>query len=166
MFPVFGIFQTKCIFAMNFYPLNSYLASTDPSFEDPTREDANHWCLMMTVIAIANFFSAFIHKFSFGVIGENVALNIRKKLYSSILEKDVGWFDDKNNSPGVLTSTLASDAQIINGVSAEGLATQLEAGSALITGIIIGFVYSWRMSLVCLGAAPFLVFGQMVNVKF
>jgi len=165
MFPVFAIFVVKLIFVLNNAPLNEVLAKMGYPHED-TRKDANHWCLIMAVVAIVNFFSTFLHKFSFGVIGENVALNIRKGLYSSILKKDVAWFDDKNNSPGVLTSTLASDAQIINGASAEGLATQLEGGSALFVSVAISFFYSWRMSLVCLGLTPFLVLGSVYMSKF
>jgi hypothetical protein len=37
-------------------------------------------------------------------------MEMRKTLYGSILKKHMGWFDNKNNSPGVLTSTLTTEA--------------------------------------------------------
>jgi hypothetical protein len=43
------------------------------------------------------------------MIGENVTLKIRADLYRNIINKDLGWFDDKDNAPGVLSSTMASD---------------------------------------------------------
>ena len=46
-------------------------------------------------------------------------------LYKSILQKNIGWFDEKDNTPGVLSSTMATEAQTINGVIAGGLATSL-----------------------------------------
>lgn len=35
----------------------------------------------------------------------------------------MGWFDEKDNAPGQLSTVLSSDASIINGVSAEGMAS-------------------------------------------
>lgn len=77
---------------------------------DKVRSESNDWCLIMLGISILALLSGFCQKFSFGVIGENVAFNIRKTLYRKILEKHQGWFDDRNNAPGVLTTTLSSDA--------------------------------------------------------
>lgn len=108
----------------------------------------------MLIIAIAALLTGFCQKFSFGVIGENVAFNIRKTLYRKIIEKHQGWFDERDHAPGVLTTTLSSDAQIINGVSTEGLGSILEAACAVLTGLVIGFIFSWRMSVVCLIIAP------------
>lgn len=78
----------------------------------------------------------------------------------------MGWFDDKNNSPGVLSATMASDAQTINGVSAEGLASTLEGMFAVLTGVVVGFIYNWKMSAVCLACVPFMILGSIMNIKF
>lgn len=32
------------------------------------------------------------------------------RLYRHIMVKDLGWFDERDNAPSVLTSTLSSDA--------------------------------------------------------
>jgi hypothetical protein len=44
---------------------------------------------------------------SFGNLGENVTLKIRKELYFKILEKNIGWFDFRENGSSVLTSAMA-----------------------------------------------------------
>jgi len=93
-------------------------------------------------------------------------MKIRRQLYSKILSKHMGWFDEKENTPGVLSTTMASDAQTINGVSAEGLATTLEGAFAILTGIVIGFAYNWKMSTVCILCVPFIVLATIMNVKF
>lgn len=54
---------------------------------DEMRKQSNQWCLLMFIFAACAFLTGFIQKFSFGIIGENVAFNIRKKLYRKILEK-------------------------------------------------------------------------------
>ena len=71
----------------------------------------------------------------------------------------------KENAPGILTNTLASDAQVINGASAEGLASMLEGLCSLLLGIGLAFLYSWRMSLVCVGVSPFMLLGAILNFK-
>ncbi len=99
------------------------------------------------------------------MIGENVAFNIRKKLYRKILEKHQGFFDHQENAPSILTSTLSSDAQLINGVSTEGLGSILESICAILVGITIGFVFSWRMAVVCIGISPFMALTGYMGAK-
>lgn len=52
-----------------------------------------------------------------------MTIKIRQQLYQSIIRKEIGWFDDKENAPGVISATMASDTQTINGVSSEGVAS-------------------------------------------
>lgn len=82
------------------------------------------------------------------------------------MQKHIGWFDEKTNAPGILTSTLASDAQVINGVSAEGLAVAIQGGFSVLAGVVIGLAYNWREALVCLGCTPLMIFGGAMGVKF
>lgn len=153
--PLFGIVLIKTLFAMN--PL------THP-FD--FRESTDYWCMIMLIIAICAFVFGYAQKFSFGVIGENVTLRIRQQLYSKILQKNIGWFDEKDNAPGVISASMASDAQVINGVSAEGLAVSLQGGFSVLAGITIGFIYDWRESLVCIGCVPMLILGGALSIKF
>lgn len=50
-------------------------------------------------------------------------------------------------------------------MSAEGLASSMEAGCAVMVGVAIGFVYDWKISLVCLACVPFMILGGLMNVK-
>lgn len=90
---------------------------------------------------------------------------MRDKLYKVFMRKNIGWFDLRDNAPGVLTNVLASEAQTVNGASTEGLAVIMESTFAICTGVVIGFVYSWRLSLVALACVPFMMLGGVVNAK-
>ena len=81
------------------------------------------------------------------------------------MRKNIGWFDSRDNAPGILTSVLASEAQQLNGASTEGLSVMVESLFAVTCGIILGFTMSWRISLVALGCVPFLVLGSSINAK-
>lgn len=37
--------------------------------------------------------------------------------FEAILRQEIGWFDDRKNSPGALTTRLATDASMVQGVS-------------------------------------------------
>jgi ATP-binding cassette subfamily B (MDR/TAP) protein 1 len=150
--PAFGVILSKLLFGLSHPP------NTIPE----VRSNANFYCLMMLVCAVGAAVFIFFQKYTFGTIGENVTLKIRRQLYASILEKHIGWFDNKENSPGQLSTILASDAQTINGVSAEGLASQLEASCALIGGITLGFIFCWRESIVCLFCVPFMIVASVI----
>ena len=130
------------------------------------KTNADFWILMMFIAALVNLCTAFVQKFSFGIVGENITINMRHKLYEAILKKSVGWFDLRDNSAGVLTSVLASDIQALNGASTEGLAVIVETFFALVCGIVLGFIFSWKVSLVALGCVPFMVAGGSINAKF
>jgi len=154
--PTFGVILTKLLFGL----------AVPPNPLDKVRENANFFCLMMLCCAVGSATFIFMQKIIFGNLGESVTLKIRKNLYASILSKSIGWFDVKENSPGQLSTVLASDTQIINGVSAEGLASQLEGACAMIAGLVLGFVFSWRESVVCLLCVPFMLMATIISVKF
>ena len=42
----------------------------------------------------------------------------------------------------------------------------IDAIMAVLTGVLIGFYFSWRMALVCLGCTPFLLITGMMMAKF
>lgn len=78
----------------------------------------------------------------------------------------MGWFDKQENTPGVLSAAMASEAQTINGVVAGGLATSLQCVFSLVAGIVIGFVYNWKVSFVVLACCPLMALSGAMNAKF
>jgi len=77
----------------------------------------------------------------------------------------MSWFDNKDNAPGVLTSLLSKDATVLNGISFEGLAVVVEAIFSLVCGVTVAFIFSWKISLICLGCMPLLALGGAVQAK-
>mmetsp|Transcript_8767 Transcript_8767/g.6512 ORF Transcript_8767/g.6512 Transcript_8767/m.6512 type:complete len:99 (+) Transcript_8767:2409-2705(+) len=72
----------------------------------------------------------------------------------------------RENAAGVLTSVLASDASQLSGASTEGLGIILESIFGLLCGIVISFIFSWRISLIALAVAPCMMIGGALNAKF
>ena len=54
---------------------------------------------------------------SLGAAGERLTKRLRLASFKAMLQQDIGWFDLKSNSTGVLSTRLASDAADVKGVS-------------------------------------------------
>ena len=120
----------------------------------------------MTGLAILLFFTSLASKNSYGNLGENVTMSVRQLLYEKILRKNIGWFDHRDNGVSVLTSAMAQDTSIINGVSTESLGPQIEGAAAFLLGIAVGFFYSWKVSLVVLLVSPIMAIGNAMQMQF
>lgn len=127
--------------------------------------EVRQWCLYIFLTGIAGFIFTYISKVSFGILGESMTLEIRRKLYRSIVYKHVGWFDKKEHSSGALTSILAEDVQALNGASTEGLGSQVEQSLGLMLGILMSFIFEWRTALVALGISPPLMITNIIMAK-
>ena len=121
--------------------------------------------IYMAIVAVVTFFSSFLRKYGFQVLGFTVTQKVRKSLYVRILRKNIGWFDDRDHSSGVLTSVMAEDTSLVNGAGSESLAPTIEAMFAMIVGIAIGFYYCWQMALTCLLVSPVLMVGNIIEMK-
>lgn len=73
------------------------------------------------------------------------------------MRKDIGWHDNRENGSGIITSTLASDVQLLAGVSAEGTQISVEGGIAVLAALIMAFIFSWPMAICGIGVLPFIL---------
>lgn len=54
--------------------------------------------------------------YAFAKSGEKLTRRLRKVGFYTMLKQEIGWFDDPGNSPGALTTRLATDASMVQGV--------------------------------------------------
>ena len=113
----------------------------------------------MVYAAIVTGLGIVVQKYSFGYLGNKVTLKVREALYTNILQKNIGWFDDRENGPSVLTSTMSTEAAVINGVGGESIGPTAEAAFGMIFGIVIGFYYCPLEAVVCICVSPIMIIG-------
>lgn len=95
-------------------------------------------------------------------MGENLTLTLREKLFAGIIYKHIGWFDSKDKAPGILTNILAEDVSEVRGLSTETIAIYLEAMLGVLIAVIIGFRFTWEMTLVTMTGVPFVMIGGIM----
>jgi len=87
--------------------------------------------------------SSFIQKLCFGIGGDNLTLGLRIKLFEAILRKHIGWFDNKDRAPGILTNIITEDITAVNGLTTEAIGVMIEAALGLTISCVICGAICW-----------------------
>jgi len=116
--PILGVFLSKCLADLT---LPYEMWSSVFTEGDDMMSRIKVYSLLIAFCSVGTLVFTFGNKYIFGSMGATLTLKIREVLYINILTKHMGWFDERDNSSGVLTSTLAADASLIQGASSESL---------------------------------------------
>mgnify|MGYP000257563118 CR=1 FL=1 len=86
---------------------------------------------------------------------------LRYTYFRSIIRQDIGFFD--THDTGQLNTRMFGDVKKIQDGIAEKVGVAIQSLSQFIGGLIIGFVYGWKMALVILAVLPVLaVSGYLI----
>jgi len=121
------------------------------------------WAFIGLVIGIG--LSTFVQKVCFGWGGDNLTLKLRIKLFESILRKHIGWFDNKERAPGILTNMITEDINAVNGLTTEAIGIILEASMGLVISCAICFYFCWQLAIIVSLISPFMVLGGLGQAK-
>lgn len=112
---------------------------------------------MFLLIAIAVFIFFGLQMFFFYIVGEKLTTKIRSDCFKKLTHMPVAYFDVPKNNPGTLASRLASDASLVNQLVTAVVGINIGNLFTFISGMIIAFASSWRVTLVNLAIAPLVV---------
>ena len=78
----------------------------------------------------------------------------------------MSFFDDKENYVGALLARLATETALVKGATGIRLNATIQALSGLVVSLIIGFYYSWQITLLLVLAIPIMMALGGVSMKF
>ncbi|KAH6801900.1 ABC transporter family protein [Perilla frutescens var. frutescens] len=141
-------------------------ASSDQSIEN---EVVNTYGLRLFYVAIGVGFSCFFEGLCWTRTAERQTSRIRTEYLKSVLKQEVGFFDNQDSSSATfqVISNISADAHIIQDVIAYKIPNTVAQVCALIFGLVVAFLLSWRMALATLPFAlgfivPGLAFGRLM----
>lgn len=94
-----------------------------------------------------------------------MTFKLRVKLFEAILRKHVGWFDNKERAPGVLTNIITEYISAVNGLTTEAIGIMIEAFLGIIISCLICAIFSWRLAIVVAFLSPFMILGGLGMAK-
>ncbi|CAH2305687.1 bile salt export pump [Pelobates cultripes] len=129
------------------------------------RRQINGICLLFLGLAGVSFVTQFLQGFAFAKSGELLTRRLRRVGFQSMLGQEIGWFDDNNNSPGALTTRLATDASQVQGATGAQIGMIVNSVTNILAAIIIAFYFSWKLSLVVLCFLPLIGLSGVLQAK-
>lgn len=116
-------------------------------------------------LAFLNFTGLFVRTYCLSSLGENVTEKLRILLYESVLQKNMGWFDDRSNATSVITTRMSEDTQRLNDVSTNSLSPILTGLANLAAGYVICTYFSWKLALISVVIVPPMLVAQFYGIR-
>ncbi|XP_020499830.2 bile salt export pump isoform X2 [Labrus bergylta] len=132
---------------------------------DEQRAQINGICILFCVVAVMSVFSQFFQGYAFAKSGELLTRRLRKVGFQAMLKQEVGWFDDPRNSPGALTTRLATDASMVQGATGSQIGMIVNSLTNIGASFIIAFYFSWKLTLVILCFLPLIGLSGVFQAK-
>ncbi|TDH06909.1 hypothetical protein EPR50_G00118420 [Perca flavescens] len=113
----------------------------------------------------AVLFSQILGGYAFAKSGELLTRRLRKVGFQAMLRQEIGWFDDPRNSPGALTTRLATDASMVQGATGCQIGMIVNSLTSIGASFIIAFYFSWKLTLVIMCFLPLIGLSGVFQAK-
>ena len=115
------------------------------------------WCFIFLAVTFLNGFFVFLKLCKLETLGSAITCNMKKEVVEKYLSLHVAYFDIDDNSPGALLTKLSIDTTQLNSIILTLVGDVLTTVGNVITGLTIGFIYDWRLTLISICFIPFIV---------
>lgn len=161
---VAGIIAAICVgasfpmFAVLFGETYGLLEYPDPNW---VKSGTNMIAVLFLVVGVITGVGIFFQIFIFNLTGVRLTARLRVAVFRTMLDQEIGWFDDPENGVGSLTARLAADAAAVQGATGTRIGALMQASATIVIGILLSLYFTWKMTLVSLVSVP-MVIGAVV----
>ncbi|NXW69143.1 MDR1 protein, partial [Hirundo rustica] len=143
------------------FNLNFSINSSCPS--DPGVDiegDMTKFAYYFVGIGFAVFILSIIQVWTFLVTATRQTARIRQKFFFAVLHQEMAWFD--TTQIGTLNTRLTDDINTIREGIGDKISIFLQFFSTFVSGLIVGFIYGWKLTLVVMSVSPLLASSAAV----
>ncbi|XP_034242655.1 ATP-dependent translocase ABCB1-like isoform X2 [Thrips palmi] len=115
----------------------------------------SQFSLYYLYIGIGVLTAAFIQTLCWELACEGQVHTLRKIFYAQVLRQDISWYDQ--NEENDLTSKLADDLERVREGIGSKFSMVIQYIATFISGLAVGLVANWRLTVVILGVGPLLI---------
>ena len=107
--------------------------------------------------------AGFVRGLCYSLTGERIIKNLRNDLFSSLIDKDIGFYDMKK--AGDLMSRLSSDTTVVQASASDNISIIIRNIIQTIGSFAILWILSWRLTIVLFLAIPMVVICVTIFAK-
>ncbi|XP_054737347.1 multidrug resistance protein homolog 49 [Anastrepha obliqua] len=122
--------------------------------------------MLFIVIGTVAGVGSLLQSYMFTAAGAKMTSRLRHDAFRAIISQEVAYFDDERNSVGALCARLAGDCSNVQGATGSRIGIIVQAVSTLAIGVVISFIYSWKLALVTLVTVPIVCVSIYFEAKF
>ena len=130
---------------------------------DDMQETSFELALYWAIVAFGCLAGNMITFWGFGVASERMNKRVRDSSFTALLRQEVAFFDRR--SVGKLTSQLQDDAARLHTFTGQPIRAFLVAMAAVLTGLVLSFVFMWPFALLALACIPLMGFATSMEMK-
>jgi ABC-type multidrug transport system fused ATPase/permease subunit len=137
----------------------------EPNIEK-LKADVKRYALYFIYFALAAGLNIFFTYAVLGVVSEKVVLYFRSKLFTNIVQQELAFFDQEENSTGVLTTKLAKDTSQIRTFITQFFQQCLSFIAQLIITFCMSYTISPKMTWIMCLIFPLTVLSSYLHFRF
>lgn len=123
------------------------------------------YALLYLAIGGGAFIGNFLHLTMLGISGERLTRKLRLASFKAMIKQEMGYFDEKENAAGALTTRLSTEASAVEGVTGATLGGFSFVLGSILTGFLVSYLACWRVALVVTGMFPLMAIAGALQVK-
>ncbi|XP_035709895.1 ATP-dependent translocase ABCB1 isoform X2 [Folsomia candida] len=127
------------------------------------KEKGDLFALVYTVFAVFVGVDGFLQYICIGFCGENFTYRMRKVIFSSVLNQDMTFFDEPDNTVGNLCARLSTDATSLRGVTGNRMAAMIQAGTIVIAAGAMSLYLVPKLSAVTMLCVPVMMYAAFME---
>lgn len=122
------------------------------------------YVLYFVYLAIGEFFATYIATVGSIYVGEHVIAKLREEYLQAILRQNIAFFDKLG--AGEVTTRITADTNLVQDAISEKISLTLTGVSTFVTAFVIGFIKSWKLTLICASTVVAITLTMGIGSKF
>lgn len=159
VYPVYAVVLGRMLNILGKYALNI----------DELRYQTSIFAPLFIALGVGGLIGWVLQAF-YGYAGEHLTTKLRVALFRNILRQDQSFYDAPGRDAGALSGLLSGDCEAVHQLYGQSIGFKLQMLCNITVGLIIGFIYQWKLAFVTLACLPVMVLAgalqQMMLVGF
>lgn len=127
-----------------------------------TTLDTDYYVHLMAWLGLGAFVAALVSTSCFEIVADKQTRRFKERYFGSIIRQEMAWYDEVD--VGGLSSRLDSNIAAIRSGIGLKLSMLIQLTTVIIGALVIAFIKSWKLTLVCSACVPVLAcFGGVVG---